>query len=78
MSMERATLELTITYSPGTGQVRVEDRWTVGGKPTSLALVLTANVTRQGREQLYREMNATVGQYLDILDSRWQEDPDVF
>ena len=78
MSMEPTTLQLTITYSPGIGMVRLEDRWTVGGRPTSVALVVTSNVLREGRENLYREMRQTVGQYLDILDSRWSESPEIF
>jgi len=76
--MEPATLKLVINYSPGAGVATVEDQWEVPSGPTSLALVITTNVLRSGRESLYREIRQTVSQYLDIMDGRWQEQSEPF
>jgi hypothetical protein len=78
MDLDHSIIRLEITYSPGTGSARIADEWRGRGRASSFSLVSDHNVLRDGREGLYRAMREVAGQYLDIMDARWQESPHSF
>lgn len=65
------TYRLEVDYDPLSGMATVTDQWVDKARNDQpAALVMTSNLHRHGRDNLYREVKHQVAQFFDIMDWR--------